>query len=573
MVNEKEEIEETNGSYSLGLKSGGKLFYLPNQTLELHNDLGELLEIYSLKDPNFWNNRLTLQYLRKDIGVHFSKDKNEAGKIAAWVFAKFKEKFTPPTPIVEPKQVIDAELDLRANQLLDDPFKIETIARKLKEKIVGERENSLFAFFAGLSSGTKKPIPITIKGASSGGKSRIVASALALLPPEWIIELGGTSEKGLIYQSLDEKGKNTKIIFLKEMKGFGELAQQTIKLSSRDDGGFEYQTVQKDSSGNLKPVKLTLPATNFISTTTELEMDDEIESRQVSLSIDESEEQTKNVLEFKAKQAASIDAQFSNKKDKEIEVIREAIRKLPEKGVVVIPFAPKLSGIFPPGVVRARRDFDALLNLIAVSAWFYYKQRHTQEKDENIVIFADGRDLQIALYIGKRALLGSLFSFPASLEQVLEICQKLSCPFTFKDLADARGVSEKQAGRNIKALIRLGYIEETDDSKPRAKRFSLLSPSMDGSLRTLQDILNLKEDLAYICQKETELAYNPDWTLSEEREELCRTETMLKRILGGISSMSQSPLSDYSEVNPSDKSEKSEDVLMPNKTEPGVELP
>ena len=57
-----------------------------------------------------------------------------------------------------------------------------------------------------------------------------------------------------------------------------------------------------------------------------------------------------------------------------------------------IPFAPRLAEVFPPNLVRARRDFPKLLGLIEASAFLH---QHQRERDGDVVI-ASPQDYRIA---------------------------------------------------------------------------------------------------------------------------------------------------------------------------------
>src|SRR5262249_1648529 len=172
-----------------------------------------------------------------------------------------------------------------------------------------------------------------------------------------------------------------------------------------------FETVEKGADGLLKArtIKKDGP-TGLITATTIPRLHPENETRLLSLSLDESEEQTRKI-----KTAAAGKYQD----DREVVDLApwiNAQRTLtPVK--VVIPFARYLAEHTPDSPLRIRRDFKKLLSLIEASATLHQYQRNHVNNDK---IEANLADYYIAIILMEDAFFNSLYGMHPNTVQTME---------------------------------------------------------------------------------------------------------------------------------------------------------
>ena len=110
----------------------------------------------------------------------------------------------------------------------------------------------------------------------------------------------------------------------------------------------------------------------FLVTTTKNKLHAENETRMLSLEIDDSENQTKNVL-GKVAQVEGLNhtsAQVDHKRWQDFQrwLERGELR-------VVVPFAEVMTDLIPPAAVRLRRDVGQVIRAIKAHALLHREQR------------------------------------------------------------------------------------------------------------------------------------------------------------------------------------------------------
>jgi hypothetical protein len=230
-----------------------------------------------------------------------------------------------------------------------------------------EREGKLL-LLAGTSRLLDRPISIAVKGTSSIGKSFLVEKVLTFFPAEAFHALTAMSERALAYG--DEPLKH-RMLVLYEAEGMsGEIASYLIR-SLLSEGCVRYETVEKTPQGLQGRLIEREGPTGLIVTTTRDGLHPENETRLISLTLADGQEQTRAIL------AALAD------EDRRDEVDRapwHALQRwIAASGArAVVPFAPALVSLIPPIAVRLRRDTKLLLNLIRAHALLHQATRERQ---------------------------------------------------------------------------------------------------------------------------------------------------------------------------------------------------
>lgn len=156
--------------------------------------------------------------------------------------------------------------------------------------IIGEESNTLVAYLAGVSRKLERPLAIIIQSASAAGKTTLMDAVLSFFPEEERVKysamtgqslyyLGETSLKHKILAVVEEAGAEKASYALKLLQSEGEL---TIASTGKDPQTGKMVTQEYHVEG---PVMIFL-------TTTAIDLDEELQSRCLTLAVDESAEQT-----------------------------------------------------------------------------------------------------------------------------------------------------------------------------------------------------------------------------------------------------------------------------------------
>jgi len=258
-------------------------------------------------------------------------------------------------------------------------------AEDLMERLglVGEKVNRRLVFLAGVGGLLREPVHLVVKGESSAGKNTLVRLPLRLLPEERVTYVTGLSEQALNYHEGPVKG-----VLVIEEAGGQKHAEYSLRVAM-SEGRVGRMTVNKGENGRLSGETLQVEVSaSIVTTTTSAALHAENQTRVFDLWVDESEEQTRRVLEAKARRAAgACDTDCPD----ELELWRTVLGLLTSREVT-IPYADDLADRFPTGAVRARRDFDRVLTLIRVCTLLHQRQR---EEDGGGRLVADADDYEL----------------------------------------------------------------------------------------------------------------------------------------------------------------------------------
>jgi hypothetical protein len=263
-----------------------------------------------------------------------------------------------------------------AERILASEDPLNEVKKHLDNFIVGEDANKQLLFILLLSGKADRKLKqiILIGGPSGAGKSNLASLAKSFR----CYEAGRLTEHALDYLDLSEY----EILYLKEL-GFmdregnnRELA--TVKFLSTDDMGYRIVYVTRDEKGRLTTEEKVVPPITLLSTTTRIAIDSQFERRGWVLNPDESEEQTKRILAFKAKLKEQENEVILNLRqmtdaDWSRQVIAEVARLI-EYHPVIIPFPESMIALLSVKNLRVRGDIDKLYALVALTSLIYQRR-------------------------------------------------------------------------------------------------------------------------------------------------------------------------------------------------------
>ena len=369
-----------------------------------------------------------------------------------------------------------------AERILNSDNPPAEIKKHLDNLIAGEDENKLVLFFMLLSG--KSPNPrdkqfILIKGEPGGGKTTLMSIA-DLFRTKTVARFSPTA---LDYTNLQDY----EVLRLSELNDEEKQGVGNLKFLSADDGGYiiEY-TVREAKTGRMATEERRIPAITVVSSTASVHLDEQLERRAWILNPDTSREQTKRILEFKAKQRREEDLKAVGaipytQREFSREVLDILTSKL--KWVhVVIPFTSSLKELLNVNRLRVRGDFDKILAFITLYHQAWQKKLPCAEIHGERVVFADPEITMRAIELVRGPLINMLSGVEAREVAVLQALKRLGVtePGDRVDketrtlLARELGLtSERRVRELLNELEDLGYFFSEGGVKGRPKVYTL----------------------------------------------------------------------------------------------------
>jgi hypothetical protein len=366
-----------------------------------------------------------------------------------------------------------AELRQGAAPLLDQPDILNCLTEAIHRRgLVGEDRVVKLVFLCKLSVVlTDRPVSIMLNGPSSAGKNFTVRNTLDFVPEDSYTACTAMSERALLYDNEPLAGRS---MVLFEQKGLsGDFLAYGVR-SLLSEGRLVYKTVVKTPEG-MKSVTIDRPGpTNLISTTTEVAVDDELETRLFSVPANDQPEQTQDIMLAQGAAAEGL----SEVADVDLKPWHAMYRWLLHvEHRVVVPYGRRLARGTLAIAVRMRRDFAAILSLIKTHAVLHQESR---ERDEHGQIIAISDD-----YLAVRELVADVLAqgvdlkVPPEIRQVVEAACALyvSAPaqnsygyksVTVVDIARRLNMADRTTvGRWVQKAVKKGLLRN-DEMRERA---------------------------------------------------------------------------------------------------------
>jgi hypothetical protein len=221
----------------------------------------------------------------------------------------------------------------------------------------------------------ERPVSVKIEGVSASGKNFAIELPLALLPAELIVRLTGLSERAIVY---DDRPLAGCFLYFPEGGSIRDDSMAALLIRSLlTEGRVNYATVEKDERARLttRYIERAGP-TGAIIATSKVRLDRDLETRLIRLSVDDTEEQTRAVIEEIARKAATGHRPTVNHSAWHA-LFHWLQAQAPMR--VRVPFAPVVAKAMPAVAVRLRRDAGQLFALVATHAALHYATRETDE--------------------------------------------------------------------------------------------------------------------------------------------------------------------------------------------------
>jgi hypothetical protein len=310
-------------------------------------------------------------------------------------------------------------------------------------------------------------VSVALKGPSSGGKSYLVERVLSFVPESAYYALTAMSERTLAYS--EEPIKHRFLVIYEAAGMSGQFATYLMR-SLLSEGRVRYETVEKTSEG-MKPRLIEREGpTGLIVTTTAVKLHPENETRLLSLTVTDTQDQTRAVMAALAEQAREAGPNFEPWHA--LQVWLEGAERR-----VSIPYAKILADLIPPVAVRLRRDFGALLNLIRAHALVHQASRHRDAEGRIIATIEED-------YAAVRELVADLVSdaievtVPRTVRETVEAVKRLREassvePVSVVELARELKLDRSAVSRRVRNAKDRGYLRDLEENLRKPSRLIL----------------------------------------------------------------------------------------------------
>jgi hypothetical protein len=256
--------------------------------------------------------------------------------------------------------------------LTRDPRLVDRIAEDLAALgCVGEPESLLIAYLAALSRKLPEPLSVLFCARSGAGKSTMQDRICEVTPPEDLVSYTSVTGRALFYA--DENALKNKLLAIDEEDGASEAAYALRSLQSAGQLSTLY-TRSDPQSGKQKAehTRVVGPTAIFSTTAHPEALDYETRNRFLILTVNESKEQTRRILE-RQRWNYTIEG-LRAREDREAVISRQRnVQRLIEPVHVVIP--PTVALPFPWEQLILRREHKKFLTLVAAITLLHQHQR------------------------------------------------------------------------------------------------------------------------------------------------------------------------------------------------------
>ena len=341
-----------------------------------------------------------------------------------------------------------------------------------KAGIIGEENNTLVAYLAGVSRLLDRPLAIIVQSASAAGKTTLMDAMLAFFPEEDRVKYSAMTGQSLFY--MGDANLKHKILAIVEEAG-AEKATYALKLLQSEGELTIASTGKNPQTGRMETQEYHVEGPVMIMlTTTAIDLDEELQNRCLTLAVDESSEQTAKIHTLQRERRTLGGLVAKAERTELLRVLKNAQRLL-SPVEVLNPYAPSLT--FASGRTRNRRDHEKYLTLIDAVALLHQHQRPRGRHElggrvlDYVPVTLD--DIALANELAPEVLGRSLDELPPQTRALLDHVRtlvrakqaepgqgaKLGATFSRRELREACGWSLTQVRLHLERLVELEYLE------------------------------------------------------------------------------------------------------------------
>ena len=337
--------------------------------------------------------------------------------------------------------------------------------------VVGELATAAILYLVITARLLDKPVSAAVKGLSSSGKSFTTEKTVEFFPKEAVIVMTAMSERALIY-SKEDYAHRTLILY--EATALREGPEDNLTAyfvrSLLSEGRIDYPVTIRDPAGGFMTKTITKKGpTGLILTTTKPRVHAENETRLLSLTTNDTREQTKAIFHALADET---------EKKPNLEPWHQLQKWLAESGThtVTIPYATALARMVPPVAVRLRRDFGSVLNLIRAHAILH---QATRTKDEQGRIVATLEDYaQVRELVADIVAEGVGETVSPTIRETVKAVEKLRSDSGVMavEIGKHLNLDKGTVSRRLSVAAAGGYLRNLEDKRGKPGRWVIGEP-------------------------------------------------------------------------------------------------
>jgi len=364
---------------------------------------------------------------------------------------------------------------------------------------IGEKHNKLLGYIAGVSRLQPDPLALLILSRSGAGKTSLQDAICKFVPPESAIQYTRMTGQSLFYR--EQNALKNKILAIEEEDGMKD-AMYSIKtlISSQKLSIAATRTDAKSGKFSVEEYTVYGPVVVMVSTTNPDALDDETKQRFLVLTIDESPEQTKQILQAQIAKNMHDWYQMTADESSLLRLHHNMQRLLKS---LTVTFSRDLRLVWPYSRLQMRREQKKFVSLVKAITLLHQYQRKsgTMKRPDGTkldYVQATQKDIDLALELSREVFARNVDDVSPTarklLSHIIELVKEKyddrriidpkdeslmsEVPFNRKELRERVGWSETQVRRNIDQLVELGYIGRINGRQGSTFRYLLID---DGS--------------------------------------------------------------------------------------------
>jgi hypothetical protein len=373
--------------------------------------------------------------------------------------------------------------------------------------VVGEELVMKLLYLAITSRVLSRPISTVTKGASSSGKTYTTEQTLKAFPESAYHDFSGMSERALIYTDKDFRHK---FIYIPEAAGVNNDFLDYVLRTLLSEHRIKYITVEQRGGKNVPREIIKEGPTGLLMTTTRTKLHPENETRLLSLTVNDSREQTKAVMRSIALRDGRPEKDYTAWHALQVWIEGRDNR-------VTVPYGEVLAGMIEPVDMRIRRDFELLLNAIHAHVLLHQATRERDEEGRIVATLADYgavRELvNDVMSTAVQARVGdNLRRVVAAVVEMLNNDEKPSV----RKLEKILNMSKSVVQRWLKVALSEGYLlPDGEDSRGRVLGY-LKGADIPADIDLLPTVKELAVRLSRLSQEGRREAAGEEAKLSQE---------------------------------------------------------
>jgi DNA primase catalytic core len=429
--------------------------------------VGDRFHLDSLDLARDADRRRFIERAAEETGLHADLLKRDLGRLLLAV-EQAQGELARPGETIAPVVALSAAERAEALGWLTAPDLVGRLRAAFHAAgLVGEENNTLVAYLAGVSRKLERPLAIIVQSASAAGKTTLMDAVLSFFPEEERVKYSAMTGQSLYY--LGETNLKHKILAIVEEAG-AEKASYALKLL-QSEGELTIASTGKDpQTGRMETQDYHVEGPVMIMlTTTAIDLDEELQNRCLTLAVDESPEQTARIQTLQRERRTLAGLVAKAERAELLRVLRNAQRLLAPVEILN-PYAPALT--FPSTRTRNRRDHEKYLTLIDAIALLHQHQRPRgrHEVGGRLLEYVETTldDVALANQLAPEVLGRSLDELPPQTRRLLDYIRALvrsrgaatksAATFTRRELHEACGWSFTQLRVHLDRLAEQEYV-------------------------------------------------------------------------------------------------------------------